>query len=129
MVDKPVDAEVLELSWDTVHTLCKALAYKILSSPLKDVSNIVAVVRGGCIPATIISHLIDKPISNPNLNVRQLIIDDISDTGKTFNTLSMTYPFGFRVALIAKPQGVRSCDAYVMQVPQHIWIKFPWEAE
>lgn len=130
MVDKPANAEVLELSWDMVHTLCKSLCYRIQGSPLKQASSIVPIMRGGLIPATILSHILDIPLFHKaDRNEKELIVDDISDTGATFSVCQRASPFSFKVCLVAKPRGIPFCDAYVMQVPQHIWVKWPWEVE
>jgi len=101
------------LTWDHLHGLCKDVVSKITHQN-DNVTNIIAVSRGGLIPATIISHLLNvdkvyslgiksykgkskngEPILYQELSgatmwmMRSstgctLIVDDICDTGDTF---------------------------------------------
>lgn len=101
------------LDWDYINNLCKIVVDKI-NNQNERVSNIIAVSRGGLIPATIISHMLDverlyclglksykgkSKIGGPVIyqeidksmlwTMRSntgciLIIDDICDTGDTF---------------------------------------------
>lgn len=101
------------LDWDYINDLCKVVVEKINEQNDK-VSNIIAVSRGGLIPATIISHMLDVdklyclgmksykgkskiglPVVYQNIDeamiwtIRScigcaLIVDDICDTGDTF---------------------------------------------
>ena len=93
-------------SWKQIHSMSAHLAE--LVEP-KFFTHIIGVSRGGCIPATIISHKLDIPMIPIALSTRDhakeiipdfpvghgtgddwidhykfLIVDDINDTGHTF---------------------------------------------
>lgn len=101
------------LTWDHIGELCEEVARKIKDQN-DNVSNIIAVSRGGLIPATILSQMLDvekvycvgmksykgkqkngAPVIYQNINGAMLwtmrsctgctlIVDDICDTGDTF---------------------------------------------
>ena len=104
--------EKKHITWDEVFLSCKSIAEQSL---IHDVDCIVAVSRGGLIPARIVSELTGvshifsiglssyiKDIKTDNINLYQnpiedlikgqfkiaLIIDEICDTGDTFKYLS-----------------------------------------
>ena len=57
-----------------------------------------------------------------------LIVDDLVDTGKTFEFLKPLTLDCFFVTLYAKPQGARYSDLYIRKYAQNDWISFPWES-
>jgi hypoxanthine phosphoribosyltransferase len=98
--------------------------------------GLVAISRGGLVPATLLSHMLDVQIAymiDPNQsaimpnNRKYVVVDDICDTGKTFEAVRGAMPNVSRVALFCKHAGEEECDAYAMIVPNHVWIHFPWE--
>ena len=56
-----------------------------------------------------------------------LILDDIVDTGKTFEALRQDMPFAHYASLYAKPEGLPEVDTFICTVPQDTWVVFPWE--
>jgi hypothetical protein len=95
-----------KLSWQQFYKDCLFLGEKIKSKKEK-IDKIIAISRGGLVPARIISDYLSLPISNivissytnlkqlkepevievANMDLKDkniLIIDDVSDTGKTF---------------------------------------------
>ena len=65
----------------------------------------------------------------PNVRIRilpSLIVDDISDTGKTFNLLRPRFPRAAFVSVYAKRQGTAAVDVYVRDIPD-VWLVFPWD--
>ena len=100
-------------SWHDIHELCRTIASKVTSQN-DNVSNIVAISRGGLVPATILAHELNVdrvysigvksykgmkktgiPSLYQNLSKAELwtlkastgstlIVDDICDTGDTF---------------------------------------------
>lgn len=120
------------LSWAQIEQDCAALIKKI-EPPVR---IILPVSRGGFVPATIIAYARKMPIEHmvlPFGGVTMsserpdiLIVDDICDTGKTFDALRVRFPRAKYAALYAKPEGTPRCTYFVTEVPQHVWLVFPW---
>jgi hypoxanthine phosphoribosyltransferase len=95
-----------KLSWEQFYKDCLFLGKKIQESKVK-IDRLIAISRGGLIPARILSDFLKLPISNIVIssytNLKQLkepeiievseidlkdksilIVDEVSDTGKTF---------------------------------------------
>jgi uncharacterized protein len=95
-----------KLSWQQFYKDCLFLGKKIQESKVK-INRLIAISRGGLIPARILSDFLKLPISNIVIssytNLKQLkepeiievseidlkdksilIVDEVSDTGKTF---------------------------------------------
>lgn len=137
------------ISWDQLHRDAKALSWRIHDRDRK-YKGIVAVTRGGLVPAAIIArelgiHLIDticitsydwqsqgestvlKTIEGDGEDL--LIIDDLVDTGSTAKLVRDMLPKAYFATVYAKPSGMPLVDAYVTQVSQDTWILFPWDSE
>jgi len=132
--------EVRSINWDAIQSTCRLLADHIQSDIIiRDKAmkgGLLPLARGGLIPATILSHMLNLPIPyvlHPQYSIdmpndgEYVIVDDICDTGKTFSYYQSLIPRAARVALFCKPQGRDLCDASVIEVPQDLWLKFPWE--
>ncbi len=135
----------LTLSWKVFHRDTKALA-RILAS--KDSwGTIVAITRGGLIPAAIIAQDLDIRIIDTvcvtsynnkqhipltvlkNIEPRDeklLFIDDLVDTGNTARTITRMFPHAHYAVVYAKPAGKPFIDSYVTEVSQDTWVVFPW---
>ena len=138
----------LKVSWKEVHRNTKALA-EILK-PKGPWDKIVAIARGGLIPAAIIAKVLNiriidtvsiesynnKRRSKLNILKRStviskgniLIVDDIIDTGQTIKTVKKIYPKAHYATIYAKPAGMVFVDSFVKKVSQNTWIVFPWES-
>lgn len=144
----------LPISWDRFHQDTQSLAAKINESILKDgqkFKGILAIARGGLIPAAIAATELDirlvetfciatydddemqtgetifKDVDNLGDGTGWLVVDDLVDTGKTFNILKKRLPKAYFAAVYAKPLGVREANCYLTTIDQDIWIEFPWE--
>lgn len=136
-----------KVDWTQFERDSKALAWKLKELAL---IGIVAVSRGGLIPASIIAHelnitmldtvcissYIDREqttplVMKPSLNwsaTNIVVIDDLVDTGKSFELLRSSYLQRCHYASVyAKPLGKKAVDTYVTEVSQDTWIVFPWE--
>src|SRR5437660_7252904 len=100
---------LLGIHWYTVDSMCQMLAGKLKEQ--KDLTDfkIIPVVRGGLVPATILSHQLDLPIigfidpqtsltpqiyqiiSKDSTPQKYLIVDEICDTGETFRRLKLFF--------------------------------------
>lgn len=137
------------ISWDEFHQDVKNLCKKIKETK-QEFNKIVAISRGGFIPAGIIAyelnirnsavinistyvgskHLKLNKVNNPQsvgeVDEKTLIIDDISDSGQTFEVMRRTFPNGKFVTVYAKEKGIKQVDIFERQVPEK-WLVFPWD--
>ena len=138
------------VTWDQLHRDAKALAWRLIDfAPLK---GIVAVTRGGLIPAAIIAReiecrlietisivtydeenkgdpIVTKPASAAGDGAGFLIIDDLVDTGATARLVRAMLPCAHFAAVYAKPAGKALVDSFITEVSQDTWILFPWDTE
>ncbi|WP_027185716.1 xanthine phosphoribosyltransferase [Desulfovibrio inopinatus] len=136
------------VSWDQLHRDCRALTWRLVDRKWK---GILAITRGGLIPAAIIAreldiHLIDTVcISTYNWleqtkeisilksftadSTGWLLVDDLVDTGKTASIVREMVPHAYFATVYAKPQGRPLVDAFVTEVSQDTWILFPWDSQ
>jgi len=56
-----------------------------------------------------------------------LVIDDLTDTGKTAKVVRAMLPNAHFATVYAKPQGVPTIDTFITEVSQDTWIFFPWD--
>lgn len=124
------------LTWEQIDDACGRLA-RLLRNPKP--SAIVAVLRGGLVPATILSYALGAPIVDvvdprrsstyrPGRDL--LVVDDVCDTGATLEHLRSYFPNARFAALYTKPIGEALCSfvvhPFIIPVPQDTWITFPW---
>lgn len=138
------------IKWEEFHHDVKALCQKIRTAG--EFNKIVAISRGGLIPAGIISYElnirnchtinISTYIDNEHkkldrlenledvgdIDERTLIIDDLCDSGQTFRLLRDQFPRGRFVTVYSKIQGIEQADLYTRELPDQ-WIVFPWDVE
>ncbi|MBT8764130.1 xanthine phosphoribosyltransferase [Desulfohalobiaceae bacterium Ax17] len=136
------------ISWEQLHRDAKALAWRLLEyTPFQ---GIVAIARGGLVPAAVIAReleirLIDTVCvssydwqyqGQPQILKKVhgdgegwLIIDDLVDTGKTAQVVRDMLPKAHFATVYAKPAGRPVVDTYITEVSQDTWILFPWDAE
>ena len=56
-----------------------------------------------------------------------LVVDDLTDTGKTASEVRTLLPKAHFACVYEKPQGVPTIDTFVTEVSQDTWIYFPWD--
>ncbi len=138
------------VTWDQLHRDGKALAWKLLA--LGVWRGIVAITRGGLIPAAIVARELDcrliesvsvityeemdrgqprvtKPPAAAGEGAGWLIVDDLVDTGTTARAVRELLPKAHFATVYAKPAGKPMVDTYVTEVSQDTWILFPWDTE
>ena len=136
------------VTWDQLHCDARQLAAALM--PLGPWQGIVAITRGGLIPAAIIGRELDCRLiesisvvsydeehqSEPRVIKMPvaagdgegfLIIDDLVDSGVTAQLVRRLLPKAYFACLYAKPSGRPSTDKFVVEVPQETWILFPWD--
>lgn len=138
------------VTWDQLHRDSKALAWRLLDkAPWR---GIVAITRGGLIPAAIIARELDcrliesvsivtydeevrgepkvaKPPAAAGDGEGWLIIDDLVDTGTTARVVRGLLPKAHFATVYAKPAGNPLVDTFITEVSQDTWIMFPWDTE
>lgn len=136
------------VSWDELHRNARALAWRLLE--LGPFEGIVAVTRGGLVPAAIVARELDirlvdticiasydhkdqgepavlKPVDGDGAG--WLIVDDLVDTGRTARIVRRMLPEAHFATVYAKPAGRPLVDTFVTEVSQDTWILFPWDVE
>ncbi len=137
------------VSWDELHRHARALAWRLLDlGPWK---GIIAVTRGGLVPAAIVARELDlrlidticvatyeektqgtaqvlkKPVAGDGEG--WLIIDDLVDTGVTARIVRELLPKAHFATIYAKPAGRPLVDTFITEFSQDTWILFPWDIE
>ncbi len=138
------------VTWDQLHRDARSLASGLMSrAPFR---GIVAVSRGGLIPAAIVARELEcrlvetvsvaayageagtqgepvvlKPPAAAGDGEGFLIVDDLVDTGVTARLVRALLPRAHFACLYAKPAGLSATDSFVTEVPQDTWILFPWD--
>jgi xanthine phosphoribosyltransferase len=136
------------VTWDQLHRDARALATTL--APMGPWQGIVAVTRGGLIPAAIVARELElrvvESISVATYDEEEmgeprvlkgapaagdgtgfLIIDDLVDRGSTARLVRRLLPKAYFACLYAKPEGKATTDLFVAEVPQSTWILFPWD--
>ena len=136
------------VSWDQLHRDAKALAWRLAErGPW---NGIIAVTRGGLVPAAIVARelevrMIDtvcissydyKNQGHPEVlksvdgrGENMLIVDDLVDTGRTAEVVREMLPDAHFATVYAKPAGRPLVDTFITEVSQDTWIYFPWDME
>ena len=136
------------VTWEELHRNAKALAWRLNS--LGDFKGIIAVTRGGLVPAAVVAReleirMIDticissyegdkqedlnviKDVKLDNDGEGWLIIDDLVDTGDTARAVRKMLSKAHFATVYAKPAGRPLVDTYITEVSQDTWIFFPWD--
>jgi xanthine phosphoribosyltransferase len=143
----------LTVSWDEFHRDAKALAERLAcAGPWH---GIVAISRGGLVPATIIARALnirvvetvsvvaydqlsqgEQALGEPKVTKLPefagdgegfLIVDDLVDTGTTARVVRALLPKAYFACVYAKPKGRGLADNVLKEVSQDTWIVLPWE--
>ena len=147
--------KVFPVSWDQFHRDARALTWRL--SGHGPWSAIVAITRGGLVPAAIVARELDIRLieticvasyhdytTQGDLQVMKgvsdeliaktgargkgiLIVDDLVDTGKTARVVREMLPEAHFATVYAKPQGRPLVDTFITEVSQDTWIYFPWD--
>jgi xanthine phosphoribosyltransferase len=141
------------VSWDQFHRDARALAWRLAGSgPFE---AIVAITRGGLVPAAIIARELELRVvetvcvasyhdykNQGGLKVLKtiaaevakhdgggkiLVVDDLVDTGATARIVREMLPKAHFATVYAKPLGRPMVDTFITEVSQDTWIYFPWD--
>jgi len=143
------------VTWDQFHRDSRALAWRLQG--LGPFEAVVAIARGGLVPATIVARELNirtvesvavksydhqnqgeikvlKAISPDILQkcrdgAKVLIVDDLVDTGATARIVRDMLPGAHFATVYAKPKGRDMVDTFITEVSQDTWIFFPWDLD
>jgi xanthine phosphoribosyltransferase len=142
------------VSWDQFHRDARALAWRLSAAGPFD--TVVAVTRGGLVPAAIVARELGirvvetvsvasydydkqgevrvlKPVSAAIIGTQKgkgvLIVDDLVDTGATAKVVREIMPNAHFATVYAKPSGRPLVDTFVTEVSQDTWIFLPWDMD
>ena len=147
MARVPYEDEII-VSWVELHRDARYLS-EILhgKGPWK---GIIAVTRGGLVPAAIVARELDVRLIDtvcitsyaefdqggltvlktvPGDGTGWLIVDDLVDTGNTARKVRELLPKAHFATIYAKPAGRPLVDSFITEVSQDTWILFPWDIE
>jgi xanthine phosphoribosyltransferase len=139
------------VSWDQFHRDARALAWRL--SGQGPFTAVVAVTRGGLVPAAIVARELGvrvieticvssydygkqgelkvlksvDPVLIADEGAQVLIVDDLVDTGKTAGIVRDILPRAHFATVYAKPAGRPLVDTFVTEVSQDTWIYLPWD--
>ena len=144
----PTSSKSFPVTWDELHRHARALAWRVAErGPWQ---GIVAVTRGGLVPAAIVARELDirliDTVCVASYEERQrgevvvlkaiagdgagwLMIDDLVDTGHTARVVREMLPKAHFATIYAKPAGRPLVDTFITEVSQDTWIVFPWDSE
>ncbi len=149
MSQNPRYRRTFPISWEQLHRDSRALAWRLLDMDF--FNGIIAVTRGGLVPAAIIARELDirlvdtvcvasyawqeqqgeiemlKGVAGDGEGM--LIVDDLVDTGRTAKIVRDMLPKAHFATVYAKPAGRPLVDTFVTEVSQDTWILFPWDSE
>jgi xanthine phosphoribosyltransferase len=143
-------AHYYTVTWDQLHRDARALAWRLMG--LGPFQGIVAVTRGGLIPAAIIARELDvrlvESVSVVTYEEEErglpqvtkaplaagdgagfLVVDDLVDSGSTARVVRGLLPKAHFACIYAKPAAREMVDSFVTEVSQDTWILFPWDTE
>ncbi|WP_421694849.1 xanthine phosphoribosyltransferase [Aestuariivirga sp.] len=140
------------VSWDQFHRDARALAWRLSAAgPFRAV---VAVTRGGLVPAAVVARelgirvietvcvasydydkqgeihvlkTIAETVAGGDGGQGVLIVDDLVDTGATARVVREMLPKAHFATVYAKPAGRPLVDTFITEVSQDTWIYLPWD--
>ena len=137
------------VSWEELHRNGRALAWRL--ADIGEIKGIIAVTRGGLVPAAIIARELDvrnietvciaayrddksvgevniiKGLDIPDNGKGWLVVDDLVDSGITAKYVREMVPEAHFATIYAKPKGRPRVDTFITEVSQDTWILFPWD--
>lgn len=146
--------EKIRFTYNQITQMCEDLADIVRGMDKEDKPTvIIGLIRGGCVPAVILSHMLKLPCKmlayssdrgfgggeNDNQipmdvleGVRQLFVDDICDSGYTLLEVMESCGPGMgnqSAALIYRDHDKSQFtpDMYATRITNDRWVVFPWE--
>ena len=114
----------LHLQWKDIDELVDKLHKEIIKSGIK-IEKVYGMPRGGLIPAVMLSHKMNIPLTTYMYTKNTIIIDDICDSGQTLEEVLADNPtavlhYKSKISTI-KP------TLFAKELTIDHWIVYPWE--
>lgn len=127
---RPLPKKTIRLlySWDEYLSDFREIA-SILKSYKFQLKNIYAIPRGGLIFGTMLSYELNLPLifQKERIGKNTLVVDDISDSGKTLNKLLKGKKFA-NVATLWYSKKSKFSPEFICRIKEkHEWVVMPWE--
>ncbi|MCC0016949.1 MAG: xanthine phosphoribosyltransferase [Rhodobiaceae bacterium] len=151
---QPGPEKIFPVSWEQFHRDSRALAWRL--SAAGPFEGIIAITRGGLVPAAIVARelgirivetfciasyheetkqgelrvlkgVADGLVKDGGMGL--LVVDDLVDTGRTGQVVRERLPNAHFATVYAKPKGRPLVDTYITEVSQDTWIYFPWDLD
>jgi xanthine phosphoribosyltransferase len=149
-------SKMFPVSWTELHRDARALAWRL--ADLGPFKGLVAITRGGLVPAAIVARELNLRVIETlciasydetvqgSLKVLKsvapaitaigdgagkgvLLVDDLTDTGNTARVVRQILPNAHFATVYAKPAGAPLCDTFITEVSQDTWIYLPWDLD
>lgn len=117
----------MRVTWAEIESMVDVLATKIREGGMPEL--IVAVPRGGWIPAVMLSHRLNIPVQALGASVtssKVLVVDDICDTGMTLGKIMRQLVLEARSATLFYKYNTTYDPTYYARETKE-WVVFPWE--
>ena len=125
--------EMQEVNWNDIEDIIKKLSKNILQLN-RTFSSITTVSRGGLIPSRLIADALDIKkiyVDQDNISSDSLFVDDIFDSGKTFNNIFLHVDNGskFIFATLYARRGMTYPKQliYGEETFDNSYVVFPWD--
>ena len=136
---QPLQTKLINYSWQRVGAACNAIYARMLERELaQEIKYIIAINRGGWIPATILAHKLGVKQIRASTELlpeadmkRSLLVDDICDTGQTLKQ-EMAEGWPISATLILKANNAPQeywPTIWGEEIGSPRWVRFPWEEE
>jgi xanthine phosphoribosyltransferase len=141
-----------QIDWPDLHRDVALLAELLAGAG--PFHRIVAIARGGLVPAGLLSRIMDLHVvdtvcissyddklqreGDPVLlkgiesevddgGAGWLVVDDLADSGNTLRMVRDMLPKAHIATVYAKPKGAPMVDTVAVTVEQSVWLVFPWD--
>jgi hypoxanthine phosphoribosyltransferase len=122
-----------EVSWSEIETIVKRLSREISKLP-QTFPSITTVSRGGLIPARLIADQLDIKkifVDKKKINSNSLFVDDIFDTGDTFNEIIKRVDIPSKLIFVTlfarRGKQYPKQLLYGKKTNNNAYVVFPWD--
>ena len=126
-------AEIQKVNWNDIEEIIKKLSERILQLN-RSFSSITTISRGGLIPSRLIADALNIKkiyVDQNNISSDSLFVDDIFDSGKTFNNifLHVDDDSKFIFATLYARRGMKYPEQliYGEKTFDTSYVVFPWD--
>lgn len=113
--------EKVKFTWNQFDIAVRGLANALP----KDFDQIYGIPRGGLVLAVVLSHLTGKPLTTQLGGSSLLVVDDISDSGKTLAKYAQLAKYTATIHYVH--DSIFEPTVWVSGKLKQTWIVYPWE--